>query len=107
MEPRYNRTLERWQGGKQFSSDSSGLILHHPPVSSGKRPSQHAQCSACYEDQTFQQVSVLYVQPKSAEYFFELPSQYMSSVSSHELQDSSSDSQVLILQILSVALALH
>lgn len=48
-------------GGKmEIESDNSGLILHHPLVSSGKGTSQHAQCSACYdEDQTFQQVSVV------------------------------------------------
>lgn len=55
----------------------------------------------------FQQISGLYWQPKAAEDLLELLSEHMSSVSSHELQDSSSDSQVLILQILSVAPALH
>lgn len=44
---------------RELESDNSGLILHHPPVSSGKRASQHAQCSTHYEDQTFQQVSVV------------------------------------------------
>lgn len=47
-------------GGKmEIESDNSGLILHHSLVSSGKGTSQHAQCSASYEDQTFQQVSVV------------------------------------------------
>lgn len=49
----------------------------------------------------------LHWQPEAAEDLLELLSEHMSSVSSHELQDSSSDSQVLILQILSVAPALH
>lgn len=57
MEPRYNRTLERWgMEIMEFKSNNSGVILHHS-VSSGKRISLHAQWSACYKDQTSQQVS--------------------------------------------------
>lgn len=101
MEPRYSRTLERW-GGEKWSVRQAQARSAPPSLCQQSLPVLGLLGSS-----GFQQISGLYWQPKAAEDLLELLSEHMSSISSHELQDSSSDSQVLILQILSVAPALH
>lgn len=111
MEPRYKRTLERGLGKKKKKKQLNHTVLesyftilqsHQDRGSPSKQNSRHA--TKFGHSRKFQW---LYWQPKPAEYLSELLSSGTSCVSGPELPGLSSDSRALILQIGSVARALH